>query len=340
MKSRLIISGLTIACRHNVYVGGMRYASSASTLNSRTGSQYLRKAPPPLRPLQMQTTNAGKKVLASPPQAVVAKEGTDKLNPPSFTYAPELVVAPRQPKQNFFSYLWKAGRSYITFYKTGVKHVRQTRKVAQTLRQTAKRLAPRRDFAEVTTRATWQIIRRSRKDMLRLPAFGIIFLICGEWTPLLVLYMTPLVPEPCRIPSQVQRELSKTEDRRHMRQRRAGLGATAHHSASLNATQADFIRNANPLKLTVAELTAASARYDCHSRIWDWMFITPPKFLLQRNVRKKFKYLGTDDKLIEKFGGHCKLERREMERACIERGIDVLGKQEEELRRELAKYFK
>jgi hypothetical protein len=101
--------------------------------------------------------------------------------------------------------------------------------------------------------------------MLRLPAFGLIFLVFGEWTPLLVMYITPLIPEPCRIPKQVMRSLSKTEAKRHDRQRRVGLDAMRLMARDRRVAgsggvrdveaNAEAIRRTNPLDLTLFELS-------------------------------------------------------------------------------------
>jgi len=286
---------------------------------------------------------------------VKAKEN---LNPPDFTYAPELTVPARKADQGFISYMWKTGRSYLSFYKSGYRNVRQTSKLARSLREKAAKQA-QKPISDVLTRAEWQIVQRSRKDMLRLPAFGAIFLVFGEWTPLLVMYITPLIPEACRIPSQVSRDLAKTEEVRHKRQNmaahnamrlmakdRRGAGAPMAMPTGFDSSQgkvipeAEAFRTVDPLHLTHFELLLQSARYNCHSRIWDFLFITPPKFWLQRNVRKKYEYIRTDDRLIERDGGFQALDKRETERACIERGFDVIGKREEDVRRNLASWWK
>lgn len=103
--------------------------------------------------------------------------------------------------------------------------------------------------------------------------------------------------------------------------------------------EAEAVRDTNVLELSHLELFIMSARYNCHGRIWDWVFVMPPKFWLQRNVRKKFEYLRRDDELIARDGGFHALEKGEVERACVERGLDVLGKREDDVRRELAKWF-
>lgn len=285
---------------------------------------------------------------------VSTAKAKENLNPPSFTYAADLAVPSRQPDEPFYKYIWKAGRAYLAFYKAGVSNVRQTHKLARSLRSKASKHHSQ-DKTEVLTRAEWQVIRRSRQNMIRLPAFAVIFLVFGEWTPLLVLYMTPLVPEACRIPNQVKKELTKLENKRKDRLHRAGLDAmrlisqdrkiassptALQNASSVNAIfGAEALQNLNPLQMSYYELFLASAQYDCHSRIFDIFRITPPKFWLQRGVRKRFTYLRKDDELISRDGGVRALEKQEVEKACTERGIDVLNKREDELRKALSKWY-
>jgi hypothetical protein len=321
-------------------------------------SSYGRESPPTAKPTTKTSvpakskpshnTTTVAKLSSAPdsakPPALPILRAKENLNPPISTYAPELKVPVRGGEQGFISYIWKSGRSYLSFYKTSVGNVRSTSKLARSLREKAKG----KDPSQVLTRAEWQIVARSRKDMLRLPAFGLIFLIFGEWTPLLVMYITPIIPEPCRIPRQVHSDLSKLEARRHARQRKASLDAMrlmardrgiAGSGGHDVVASAHTIRTTNPLDLTLFELVLASARFNCHSKLWDWAMLTPPKFWLKRNLRKTYEYLRTDDRLIERDGGHQALEMREVQRACVERGMDVLGKKEGEMRRALEGWF-
>lgn len=274
----------------------------------------------------------------------------ENLNPPHFTYAPNLAVPARKADQNIASYLWKAGRAYLTFYKTGISHVRQTSKLAKTLREKAAK-SPNRDITEALTRAEWQVVLRSKKDVMRLPAFGALVLLLGEWLPLVVLYLTPVIPEACRIPQQVQRELSKREQIRQQRLRRVSLDAMRLMSqdrrpaGSTTDVKSASTDNAAVVKsaaqnMTLYELLLASSRYNCHSRIFDLLHITPPKVLLKRNVGERLAYLRKDDALIIRDGGWAALNKEEVDRACVERGIDVLGKKEDELRKALVLQWK
>lgn len=273
-----------------------------------------------------------------------------KLNPSPETYAPPLSVPSRQPHQNYFSYLWAAGRAYLTFYKTGIANVRQTARIAKKLREKASQSPSQGEgIASVLTRAEWQIVRRSRRDMFRLPAFALLLLVFGEWTPLLVVWMTGVVPEACRVPAQVKKELEKAERRRRERERRLALDAPRliHADRQLGVGQSASNYSTHPRILDVEEvkkldlfrLLAVSGRLDAHSGIWDRLFVRPPKALLRWSVERRLKYLKKDDSLIERDGGYQGLGREELQRACVERGIDVLGKSEADLRRSLAMWF-
>ena len=55
-------------------------------------------------------------------------------------------------------------------------------------------------------------------------------------------------------------------------------------------------------------------------------------FLLRGKVERRIEYLETDDALIRRDGGVEGLEAEELRIACGQRGIDVLGRGEDELR--------
>ena len=284
----------------------------------------------------------------SPTSNVPVPQIRAKLNPPDETYAPELSIPEKKSTQNYFKYIYQCGKLYIQFYKQGIRNVRTTSKLAKTLRQ--KRDKGGKESGEglgVLTRAEWQVVHRSKRDVMRLPAFGALVLMFGEWLPLLALYITPLIPEPCRIPKQIQRKLRKAEARRKERERRIALdaarlvardrkpGITSTGVVAPQAVQLEAIPS-----MDVYSLLSLSTKLDCHSGIWDKLYLTPPKSVLRWAVRRKLEYLKRDDGLIERDGGWLGLSGREVERACVERGVRVLGRKEEELRREMAAWFK
>jgi hypothetical protein len=225
--------------------------------------------------------------------------------------------------------------------------VRSTAKLAKQLRKKASKA---REGNDIITRAEWQIIRRSRRDIMRLPAFAVLVLVFGEWLPLFVLFLTPLVPEACRIPAQVKRDLEKKENRRRERGRRLALDAPRLIQADRQlgvgqSTQQVSVSSPRNLDLKEVEkldgftLLNVSTKLDVYSRLWDWLFVRPPKPLLKWELKRKLAYLKKDDELLERDGGWQGLGRQELERASVERGIDVLGKSEADLRKSLAQWF-
>ncbi|KAF2242017.1 hypothetical protein BU26DRAFT_524658 [Trematosphaeria pertusa] len=282
----------------------------------------------------------------SPSSNVPIPQVRAKVNPPPETHAPELHVPARKQGQGYISYLWRTGRAYITFYKDGIRNVRATARLAKSLREKAAK-APSSSREQALTRAEWQIVRRSRADIWRLPAFAAIVLVLGEWTPVIALYVTPLIPEPCRIPAQVRRGLHKKEIRRKERERRLAMDAARlvardrkPGTTPTGLVRPQTLRLEEVRKMDLYTLLTLSTRLDCHSGIWDRLFLTPPKALLKWALRKKVEYLRKDDGLIERDGGWQALESKEIQRACVERGISVVGRSEEALRRELAAWFK
>jgi hypothetical protein len=228
--------------------------------------------------------------------------------------------------------------------------VRSSSKLAKTLRAKVAASPNAKDATAVLTRAEWQLTRRTRADMLRLPAFALVFLVLGEWTPLIALYLTPVIPEPCRVPAQLERMQRKAEARRAERLRRVGHDAARLVARSgegelgvdiqrFNAQQARKVRDALAAptpRVSLFELLLLSARFDAHPGLLDRLFITPPRALLVRGLRKKMGYLVTDDEMVARDGGWGGLRREEVVRACFERGVDVKGRSEAELRKVLA----
>lgn len=211
--------------------------------------------------------------------AQIEGEGTETndhaINPPASTLPAPLDLGERRPDQSRFNYLRQCGKKYWHFYKTGVKHIfanRRLAKVAQSrIQEEARKYNASRDEEEAPmpiyggtpdawkiklglTRAEHQLILRSRQELLRLPILAALLLIFGEWLPLLVISMTPLVPPNCRIPKQVERARRKLTERRireRDRMRRAGHYETAFdgqgnltkHLPAMHVVSAGFVHD-------------------------------------------------------------------------------------------------
>ncbi|PVH97675.1 hypothetical protein DM02DRAFT_616312 [Periconia macrospinosa] len=320
-------------------------AAPYSTLKAQHNNTFTHHALPviPRTPFHISTRSASHAVVKAPFSKLPLPQPLEKLNPPDDTYAPELNVPRKTPDQNRLKYLFQCGRAYIQFYKQGIANVRSTSKLAKTLRKKGGK-----DLMRNLTRAEWQIVKRSRADMLRLPPFGLIVIVLGEWTPLVALYLTPLIPEACRIPQQIDSKLRKAEARRQERLRRLALDAARLVARdrkpgapmSPSAVRPAGVRPEDVDQLDYYTLLSLSSRLDAHGALWDRLFITPPKAWLKWGLKAKLEYLKRDDALIRRDGGPGSLGEKELKRACFERGINVVDVGESALRKELAKWFR
>ncbi|KAL2268377.1 hypothetical protein VTJ83DRAFT_3223 [Remersonia thermophila] len=170
------------------------------------------------------------------------------------------------------------------------------------------------------TRSHHLLRRRWLHDIRRLPLFAIVLIVCGECTPLVVLAFPRAVPLTCRIPKQVDKLLAQDEARRAEARTAAAAAAAA---ATTNA--ADVGASAAPLLAKALGLPA---------RPWT------PAFLLRRRVDARLAFLARDDALLADAGGPAALEPAEARLACADRGIDVLGRGDDELRRALGRWLR
>lgn len=120
-----------------------------------------------------------------------------------------------------FSYLFGLGKGYLNLYKTGFKNVyynwkttRQiqerigSKKIEDVLRGARYRKSPRVTYNEL------ELALRTKKDLSKLVPFGLIFAVCGEFTPLVILaFGSSVVPGTCVVPKQQAQELKKTLQR-------------------------------------------------------------------------------------------------------------------------------
>jgi hypothetical protein len=163
-------------------------------------------------------------------------------------------------------------------------------------------------------------------------------ILLGEWLPLVALWVTPLVPGPCRIPAQVRREAEKLEKRRRERKMRIENAEWSGKNAlptprTVSIDDGDALSEI--MNLNKPQLLKISSQLDAHSRLWDILYINPPMALLMWSVRRQLEYIMMDDLLIKRDGGVAGLNEEEVRIAAGERGYDTLGKSGLELRKTL-----
>lgn len=274
-------------------------------------------------------------------------------NPPASTRPPPLSLPTRDPAASTFSHLFATGKAYLTFYKTGFKQIyinsrlvwslgsasgippdsNGTSTGGQTTQTTPPNTAspPTLRPAE-TTRSVELLKRRWRHDMKRVPLFALMFVVCGEFTPLVVLLLPRVVPLTCRIPRQIKELREATEARRQASAERI----QARHNNG-NDEGGGASRAAAAAEVTTAHIARS---LNLISPLWDRLPLpdSAVALLASRRVRAHVAYLIRDGHLLSQAGGVPALEDEEVALACEDRGLPVVGRSAAALRKELGQW--
>jgi len=162
--------------------------------------------------------------------------------------------------------------------------------------------------------------------MKRVPIFAVVFVMCGELTPLVVVALSNVVPWTCRIPKQVESDRRKLEKRR----------AISFRNLTSEPPFGGHVKGAHGLERM--QLLHISWSLGLSSSLWDYLggkLPGLPSFILRRRVQRRLEYLELDDGLIKKNGGVGEMEEEEVRMALVERGVDVLKKDEGQLKANL-----
>jgi hypothetical protein len=197
------------------------------------------------------------------------------------------------------SYLYRLGKSYLSFYKTGLKNVwfnyKEYRKIKERLGSFPLNDVVKyggKDGRPTISRREYQLYLRTRHDIGKLIPFGVILAICGEFTPLVVLVLgSAVVPSTCRIPKQVIKDQVNLLKRYDSLGHEPGLqdSAAAHRSAFMEA-RVGYVWGLMPSPRPLPLL---------HS-------------LLRLRVRRHAEELVCDAILIRREGGLARLEPSEI----------------------------
>ncbi|KAM7221879.1 hypothetical protein V8F06_002630 [Rhypophila decipiens] len=239
-------------------------------------------------------------------------------NPPASTRPPPIVLPVRKPDTSTFQHYFAIGKVYLTFYKTGVKNIYHNTRLIYPSRTADKSLIPRPD-----TRSHLLLRDRWAHDIRRLPLFVLLLIVCGEFTPLVVVAIPSIVPYTCRLPQHVDKLRKKMQERR-------AHSLTNHHCAALSTPPGP-----QP-PLPVAHLARSLGIV---SSFWDKIGFVPG-LLARPRLEKRLRFLVQDSALLLKAGGVDALEDEEVKLACSDRGIDVLDRSDEELRGVLSRWLR
>lgn len=251
----------------------------------------------------------------------------EDANPPSTTRPPPLDTPVRQPGMSTFKYLFSTGKAYLGFYKNGIKSIYHNTRLVYNHRvegsstssssSSIQTLVPRPG-----TRSHLLLRDRWNHDIRRLPIFILLFIVCGEFTPFVVVAVPSIVPYTCRIPQHVNKLTKKLEERR------AHSLSDFHYAAQSSTKPED--------QFPIAHLARSLGLV---SSFWDRIGFVP-EFVAKPRVEKRLQFLAEDSMLLVKAGGVPALEDEEVKLACCDRGIDVTDRSDEELRDVLARWLR
>ncbi|KAG9593701.1 hypothetical protein KCU86_g7840, partial [Aureobasidium melanogenum] len=296
----------------------------------------------------------------------------DGINGPLSTLPPPLNL-PEKGDRSTPAHLFQIGRAYGKFYWAGVKATWANRKRAKALKSqitSANRAhglpnMPRPLLAhlefyyenvtegkEKLTRTNFQLLMREQYDSRKLPPFALMVALFGEWLPLIVPFVPSAVPRTCRIPKQIE-DMRKGVEERRKKSFRQGLKTPkpAEENDEAMPTSMAGGKKALPrlymsmrtaqhiVKLGKQESMHVSRVLGIGGRLFDSMGVQHPLFPVK--LMRHLGYLHIDDELLlqDWVLSHLTLSTEETRIACEERGIDVVGRGESEMKEDLSKWL-
>ncbi|KAI4244855.1 MAG: hypothetical protein L6R40_002761 [Gallowayella cf. fulva] len=255
------------------------------------------------------------------------------LNPPASTLPPPLLLptpATELTGKERLKFYYRTGRAYLTFYKSGLKAMDQNWKL---LRQMRPRIPSGQSSEQalrngLLSRAEYHFARRTSSDVSRFPLFLLVLVICGEFTPLVVVFMglNGAVPRVCHIPRQINGAREKLEARRR----------ESFREGTVTGKQMGKSEDAQTLPRPV--MLHIGRSLGLYSSLWDKVGVTPT-VLLPRRIQKATDRIDVDDLAIQRGGGVRHLNDEELKLAAEERGLDVVGRPAEELKSVLLRWM-
>ncbi|KAK4111554.1 hypothetical protein N656DRAFT_780258 [Canariomyces notabilis] len=277
-------------------------------------------------------------------------------NPPPTTRPPALTLPTKEDGGNpdlrkRFTHAFETGKAYLTFYKTGLKHILTNRRLLYPSRSPSSSSESESPPPPPRpgTRAHLHLRLRWKHDVRRLPLFALLLLVCGEFTPLVVLAVPRIVPLPCRIPNQIEKLLRQDEEARRRGRAEAAAAAAAadvttpesdRGSSGIGSSSSSSSSNGNSGEwyLKGQHVRALARVLGVHSAaLSQWLL---PESWVAAAVRRRLHFLAVDDALLLQAGGEPALVKDEVRLACADRGIAVLGRSEGELRRALSGWLR
>lgn len=315
-------------------------AAVPSTVASYSSTRNPSPATPPTTRIPRTSTITSTTTLSKPlvdNTAIQSYAISDTLNPPTSTLPPSLdLPPPKNPYQSRITYYLALGRAYLSFYKFGIKAIYRNWKLTRQLRGRIAAAASHQQRqgddeallrSGALSRAEFLLLQRSGQDIRKIPLFVLMYIVCGEFTPLVVVAFSGMVPRTLWIPKQVLRAREKAESRR------AAVYAAIN---KLGSKPERLARTANQTR-RLGQILGVYPAW------WDRLPITPSWFI-SRRVTERLRLIDLDDCAIEQDGSRGDGVQRladgeEVLLAAEMRGLNVLGRQDKDLKAILGKWL-
>ncbi|KAI1943368.1 hypothetical protein LOZ12_001729 [Ophidiomyces ophidiicola] len=265
------------------------------------------------------------------------------VNPLPSTRPAQLELPETSAKSNVLKYAYSQAKAYISFYKTGVKNVYHNYHAAVPI---WKKLGfngylptslPPRALSGTTvfeqlvlqqgvTRAQFQLLRRSAYDVRRMLPFILILIVCGEFTPVIVLALgSRVTPLTCRVPKQLDKDRQKKLQRKNDALRVTASSKQWENPTALpksiaaavqHASSTDILRSCAMLGLSKSHRLPTFVPGFMEDLFVNWRY--------RPRLKRWLEYLAVDDALLREAGGVSDLIPEEVRIAVEERGgVDV-----------------
>ena len=256
---------------------------------------------------------------------------SSSLNPPASARPQPFNSPVRKPNQNTASYYWALGKASLSFYKTGIKAIYNNFKLMRTIQARLSGDDSRLSRAQLLeqgliSRGEYHLMQRTAADIARAPLFVLIFLVFGEWTPLVVVAFSRAVPRTLWIPKQV-RKAREQQQERHDKAKAAWQEITPGEGGSVELQPA-----ARDTVLGIGRMLGVYPQW------WDRLPWTPTGAVMKR-VQRRLDEVEVDDKAIERDGGVEALEEEEVSMAAEARGLPVIYRDVDEIRDDLKRWL-
>ncbi|OAL27875.1 hypothetical protein AYO22_03220 [Fonsecaea multimorphosa] len=225
---------------------------------------------------------------------------------------------------------FRLGKSYLAFYKTGFKNIWHnynelrkirgrfgSRKLEDVVKYGGSGSAGNADVepALIITRDEYQMALRTRHDLGKLVPFSIVFAVCGEFTPLVILAIgSAAVPYTCRIPKQEQHDFLRP------------VRIQAKYTAQVDKLLGEdpMTRDANHIHWKLEFIEAYRLHVNPFLRPIPGLGFLWHKFYSGPRLRKHCEEVLCDTILIRREGGFRRLSPREVFQWSLKYGLRSL----------------